>query len=160
MMNTKEKRTNTLVIVLVIIIILILLLGIKACSISKGNKNILDISENQIEANDPNLLSSSDNEYFEIVGYGQLEINENNKNINLINPSDNMVYLKFEVFNNDNLLHTTKLIQPGKMEQYDIYSILDAGKHTLTYSIDVVDIKTQSTTWSGIKQKQEILIKK
>lgn len=138
-----------------------LFIGINGCILLRDKDGTrLDIADNQLTASDPNLLSSRDEEYFEIVGYGELEINVSNRNLNLINSKDNNVYLKFAVFYDDELLYSTKLIEPGKMEQYDVYSNLDAGKHTLTYSIDVIDMKTKVTTWSGIKQEQEIFIKK
>ena len=119
-----------------------------------------EVSSSQLDASNPNLTKSDDDQYFELVGFGQLEINKDNPYINLINPSENSVYLRFDVIYNDNVLYSTKLIEPGKMEQYDIYSCLDAGEHTITYSINVYDLIDKSPLWTGIEQEQEIQIKK
>ncbi len=152
-----EKKKERLLII--IIILLILLIAFSICFLLRRRNVIsLDISNRQISATNPNLYASNDNEYFELLGYGELQIDENNKNINLINTDGNNVYLKFSVIYDDNVLYETELIEPGKMEQYDIYSNLNAGKYTLTYSIDVIDMNTSKTTWSGIKQQQDINI--
>lgn len=126
---------------------------------NSATDNILEISRSQIDASDPERTNSTDEGYFELVGFGQLELNDSNRNLNLINPSENSVYLSFDVIYNDDVLYQTKLIEPGKMEQYDVYSHLDAGKHTITYSINVYDINDQTPLWKGIKQEQEIIIK-
>ena len=157
-MNNKNHRRF-----IIIIIVLILLITIGGISLYKykysKSKNILEVSSNQLEAKEPNRNISVDDGYFELVGFGQLEINKNNRNLNLINPSENSVYLSFDVIYNDNVLYQTKLIEPGKMEQYDAYSSLDAGKHTIIYSINVYDINDQTPLWKGIKQEQEIIVK-
>lgn len=135
---------------------------IVAGSILMKSQNIssqkLDHSKNEIIAQEPNLLSSGNDDTFEIVGYGELEINKDYPNINLINSSENNVYLSFDVLYNNEVLYKTNLISPGRMEQYDIYHKLDAGQHTLTYSINVYD-QDENILWSGIQQEQKILIK-
>lgn len=118
-----------------------------------------EVSSSQLDASNPNLTKSDDDQYFELVGFGQLEINKDNPYINLINPSENSVYLRFDVVYNDEKIHKTNLIEPGKMEQYDIYSCLDAGEHTITYSIDVYDLKDKQLLWPGIQQEQELIVK-
>lgn len=123
------------------------------------NQEGLMVSEKTIDAANPNLSRSSENEYFELVGFGQLEINNENPYLNLINPSENRVYLSFDVIYNDKSIYKTKLIEPGKMEQYDIYSCLNAGEHTITYSIDVYDYENKKPLWTGIQQEQEIIVK-
>lgn len=159
-MKNRKKRINTYTF---IIIILLILIGISGCVLYKNiNQDFipLGLSDNQIQASDPNLLSRNKQDTFELVGYGQLEIDDTYPNINLINPKDNAVYLKFDVIYNDEILYSTKLIEPGKMEQFNIYSCLDAGEHTLIYSIDVISMETKEVTWPGIRQEQEILIRK
>ena len=141
----------------------IIILSIMICIsliILLRNKIDLSVSNSQVDAAMPNLKNTAENEYFELMGFGKLEINETNPYLNLINTSDNKVYLSFDVIYNDNVLYSTKLIEPGKMEQYDIYSCLDAGEHTITYSINVYDLIDKSPLWTGIEQEQEIQIKK
>ena len=158
-MHRKKKKIFFIAILLIIIVLL--LLG--ACHLINNNDQeqaSRNISTKTVEAKTPNLTKTSDDEYFELMGFGQLEINENNQYLNLINPSENGVYLSFDVIYNNEVLYQTDLIEPGKMEQFNVYSCLDAGEHTITYSIDVYDIVDQSPLWSSIKQEQEILIKK
>lgn len=157
--KTEEKKLKRIVIIIIILILLIVIGGLIIIINSNNLSNVLEISNNQIEAANPIRTNSVDEEYFELVGFGQLELNDSNRNLNLINPSENSVYLSFDVIYNDDVLYQTKLIEPGKMEQYDVYSCLDAGKHTITYSINVYDIDDQKPLWKGIKQEQEIIIR-
>ena len=76
------------------------------------------------------------------------------------NLSDNEVYLSFDVFDNDELIYESKLIEPGNMEELDIYSRLNAGEHTLIYSISSYELETKAVLWSGIRQNQDIYINK
>ena len=99
-----EKKKERLLII--IILLLILLIAFSICFLLRRRNVIsLDISNRQISAADPNLYTSNNNEYFELLGYGELQIDENNKNINLINTDGNNVYLKFSVIYDDNVLY-------------------------------------------------------
>ena len=156
------KQKKFLIITAILLIFLALAISIVMLFLFKTNTKLnqkLEHSQNEIEAKDPQLLSKRNDDTFEIVGYGQLEIDDSNPNINLINSSENNVYLSFDVLYNNEVLYKTNLISPGQMEQYDIYSKLDAGQHTLTYSINVYDVN-ENILWSGIQQEQMILIKK
>ena len=119
----------------------------------------IGLASNQENASTPNLNSTTEQSYFELQGFGQLEISISNPFINLINPKGNEVYLSYKVLDGETVLYTTELIEPGKMIQFDIYRCLDAGEHTITYSIDVYDISSNKILWSGIKQEQDLLIK-
>lgn len=156
----KRIRIMFLVISISFCLLLIGFLGIRIYGKTKELKtNELQVSENQLVAADPNLLSRNNDEYFELTGYGQLDIDESYPYLNLINSKNNAVYLSYEVRNNDNVLYNTKLIEPGKMEQFNIYKCLDAGEHTINYSIDVYDLD-KHILWSGINLEQNISIKK
>lgn len=146
-----------------LIVCIVVGLGILYASSNNKTSGVftpLEVSDKQIDAQKPKLTNESDDEYFELVGYGQLQIDEANPYINLINPSENSVYLSFDVIYNDESLFQTKLIEPGKMEQYDIYSCLDAGEHTLDYVINVYDLIDQKPLWAGINQEQQLIVKK
>ena len=155
----KGKLLTKLTIIIIGLVVSIGIAGGCLYFISKNSNKSLEISKSQTNISNPNLSKNIDNEYFELVGFGQLEINENNPYINLINPSENSVYLSFDVIYNDENLHSTNLIEPGKMEQYDIYSCLDAGEHTITYSIDVYDLADKKLLWPGIQQEQELIVR-
>ncbi|MDO5332262.1 MAG: hypothetical protein Q4E99_06235 [Bacillota bacterium] len=160
---TKEenkKRKKRLITIIIILIILIILLSLYSCTCKKVPDSNLEVSKNQTRAVDPNLKHTQDDQYFELVGFGQLQIDSDNQYINMINPSDNSVYLSFDVIYNDETLYSTKLIEPGNMEQFNIYSLLDAGTQTISYLINVYDITDMEPLWTGIEQKQELLVKK
>ena len=155
------KQRKFLIFTAITIVTLVLAIGICGFWLFRNKSKIsqkLEHSHNEIGASEPNLISSSSDDTFEIVGYGQLEINKDNPNINLINSSENNVYLSFDVLYDDEILYKTGLISPGQMEQCNVYNKLDAGQYTLTYSINVYDIN-ENILWSGIQQEQKILIK-
>lgn len=155
------KQRKFLIFTAVTIVILVLSIGICGFWLVRNKPETsqkLSHSQNEVKASQPNLVSSSNDDTFEIVGYGQLEINKDNPNINLINSSENNVYLSFDVLYGDEILYKTGLISPGQMEQCNVYNKLDAGQYTLTYSINVYDTN-ENVLWSGIQQEQKILIK-
>ena len=157
---TKKKKKK---LVIIILIVLALLLSLGGCFFLKKevkHAEWKELSNTSVTATTPNLSKTSEDEYFELMGFGQLEINKDNPYLNLINPSNNDVYLSFDVIYKNEVLYSTKLIEPGQMEQFNVYSCLDAGEHTITYSINVYDTTDQSTLWTGIQQEQEIVIKK
>lgn len=156
--ENKKKKRLIFIICIIIILLLLLLLGYFLLNTRNHSKPLFKISDNQLKAENPNLNKTSKDEYFELVGFGQLEINKDNPNINLINPSNNGVYLSFDVIYNDKSLFKTELIEPGNMEQFDIYSCLNAGEHTITYSINVYDITNHNPLWTGIQQQQDIVV--
>ena len=154
----KKKKRRIIIAIIIIILLLLLILGYFLLRTRERSLPLFKISDSQLRAETPNLSRTSKEEYFELVGFGQLEINKDNPCVNLINPSDNSVYLSFDVIYNDKSLYQTELIEPGQMEQYDVYSCLDAGEHTITYSINVYDITDQKPLWTGIQQEQELIV--
>lgn len=152
------RKLYTFVYIIIGLVVMIAIAGAVLYEESKG-QDILDVSSKQLDAENPNLTRSQDNDYFELVGFGQLEINNENPYINLINPSKNQVYLSFDVIYNDESIYSSNLIEPGKMEQYNIYECLDAGEHKVIYSINVYDIENKQPLWTGIQQEQELIIK-
>ena len=157
--NKKKRNKRIIIIILLILLIIFSIFAVYLIFEKNRNSQNLELSQNQMEASNPNLTNSVDDGYFELVGFGRLQLDENNQNLNLINPSENRVYLSFDVIYNDDVLYESDLIEPGKMEQYNAYGGLNAGEHTITYSINVYDIENKKPLWTGIKQKQEVIIK-
>ena len=161
----KEKRQTTLYIILVLLCILFLLTGMAIyLSIRAYRKSEtccqMKVSDHQRDYIDPMEEKEEEEAYTELMGFGCLELDENEPFIYLINPPDNSVYLHYEVFCEGHRLYQSGLIEPGKMEDFDAYGNLDAGEHTLTYSISSYDLKNRSVLWSGVQQNQDILIRK
>lgn len=155
----EKRKLKKLTIIIISLLVLICIAGCSLFVMNKSNKKSQEISKSQVKASNPKLTKDIDEQFFELVGFGELEINKDNPYINLINPSENSVYLSFDVIYNDESIHTTNLIEPGKMEQYDVYSCLDAGEHTITYSIDVYDLASGDLLWPGIQQEQDLIVK-
>ena len=160
--DEKRKKIILLIILLLLMIILIIT-TIMLIQKSKADGNIIsdkDVSGSQSDIDLDLNHSQNEDVFTELMGFGTLEITEDYPNIYLVNPEDNDVYLSFDVIYNDEVLYTSGLIEPGKMEAYDIFSRLDAGRHELMYSITSYELDSKTVLWSGIQQNQEILIRK
>lgn len=159
--ENKNERKNLILIIIVIILLLISLVLLYILISERFKKTVYSdktVSENQSDiALDIDRKDDSD-AYTELMGFGTLTINKSNPEVYLINPESNKVNLSFDVFYEDELLYSSGLIQPGKMETFDIYSRLDAGRHTLLYSISSYEQESNAVLWSGVQQKQDIQI--
>ena len=163
MEKQKQSKREIIIIILAILILitsLIMIFMMLQCSRGKGTISDRDVSDNQ-SIIDLDLDHRDKQEgYTELMGFGCLNIDEDYPYIYLINPDDNQVYLSFDVYKDEDLLYSSNLVQPGMMEEFNIYDCLNAGKHTLIYSIASYDMDNKAVLWSGIKQKQDISITK
>ena len=162
--DNKQEKRRLILFVIIMIMLLIQLALLIYILVSRNNDRLItadkDVSDIQSEISyDLNHTQDSD-AYTELMGFGQLEINSDFPDVYLINPQDNDVYLSFDVIYDDETLYQSGLIEPGKMEKFDIFSRLDAGRHELIYSISSYDLGSKALLWSGIRQNQEILINK
>ena len=161
----KEKRQHKQDLILALVCVLILVIGLGSFYVVHtlnsnhypGGRNV---SDRQKDIADPTEKKKYEDVYTELMGFGCLTLDQNDPFIYLINPSENQVYLSFDVIYNGEVLYKSGLIEPGKMEDFDVFSRLNAGEHTLTYSISSYDMNDQSVLWSGIQQNQDILIRK
>ncbi len=161
----KDKRQFKQNIIITLLCLLLLLMGTGFLLLFRSYQKISDgcdlyISEQQKDIVLPTEKDDLDDAYTELMGFGRLELDRNDPFIYLINPSDNQVYLSFDMIYIDEVLYKSDLISPGKMEEFDIYSCLDAGEHRLTYLISSYDMNDKSVLWSGVQQDQDILIRK
>ena len=162
-MEKQRQSKRKTIIILMLIIILIMIVFISYLLIKGYGRNVFisdkEVSENQSEI-DLDIDHHKEEGYTEVMGFGCLDIDKDYPFIYLINPESNEVYLSFEVYKDEDMLYSSALIEPGMMEEFNIYECLNAGKHTLTYSIASYDMKNKALLWSGIKQKQDISITK
>ena len=161
----KEKRQQKQDLILILICILILVIGLGSFFIIRTLKARdipceMKVSENQKDIVLPTDRKEDEEAYTELMGFGRLTLDKNDPFIYLINPSDNQVYLSFDVIYEGEVLYSSDLIAPGKMEDFDVLNCLNAGEHTLTYSISSYDLEDKSVLWSGVQQNQDILIRK
>lgn len=162
-MEKQRQSKRKTIIILMLIIILIMIVFISYLLIKGYGRNVFisdkEVSENQSEI-DLDIDHHKEEGYTEVMGFGCLDIDKDYPFIYLINPESNEVYLSFDVYKDEDMLYSSALIEPGMMEEFNIYECLNAGKHTLTYSIASYDMKNKALLWSGIKQKQDISITK
>ena len=160
----EKKKQNKKDLLTIILVILLLLIGVSVAQIFRHgiSDNIIDlgISESQETINYDINHHNNDSDYTELMGFGCLDINKDYPFAYLINPEGNEVYLSFDVYEDDKLLYSSKLIEPGMMEQFNAYDCLNAGRHNLIYSITSYDLGNKSVLWSNIRQNQELLIVK
>ena len=161
----KEKRQSKQDLILVLICVLILVIGFGSFFVLKTLKKTqvscdLKVSENQKDIVLPTDKEKQEEAYTELMGFRCLTLDKNDPFIYLINPSENQVFLSFDVLYDDEVLFSSGLIAPGKMEDFDAFSCLNAGEHTLTYSISSYDMDSKALLWSGVQQKQDVLIRK
>ena len=162
MKEKKQTKQNIIIVLLCILLILTLAcicLSLKALSSSRACC-ALKVSETQSDYVNPLEIQKEETEYTELMGFGTLELDAQAPFIYLINPPENEVYLSFDVLYENEVLYSSDLISPGKMEDFDVFSVLDAGEHTLTYSISSYDLTDRSVLWSGVQQNQDIFIRK
>ena len=154
----KEKRQSKITIIVIILCLILLALSGLSLVLSLRSMKLseqccqMKVSETQSDYVNPLDQQQDEEAYTELMGFGCL--------IYLINPSDNEVYLSFDVLYEGRSLYKSDLIAPGKMEQFDICSVLDAGKHTLTYSISSYDLNDKKVLWAGVQQNQDVSIRK
>ncbi|MCR4633692.1 MAG: hypothetical protein K5648_06150 [Erysipelotrichaceae bacterium] len=162
-MKERKQRKQTIIIILLCILILLaglaLFFSLRAWNKSQACSD-LQVSQDQSDYQNPLDKVKDEDAYTELMGFGRLELDLDSPLIYLINPPGNEVYLSFDVRYQGQSLYKSDLIEPGKMEDFDIYSRLDAGEHTLTYLISSYDLKDKSLLWSGVQQDQDIFIRK
>lgn len=130
---------------------------------AKGDKPGLEIEEgNDWDGNMPENGEKNDTkavqESITIPGYADLYVSEESPNIQLINPSDNSVYLIYTIKEGDNVIYETKAIENGKMVNVNMFKLLSKGKHELSFIITTYDIKTQAPC-NGATQTVSLTVK-
>ena len=161
-MEQKKQRKENIIFALIGGLLIMIGLSLTYLLILNSRNSIIstdkDVSNSQSSIDFDLNHHDEEESYTELMGFGCLEISENYPFVYLINPDDNEVYLSFDVYEDEDLLYSSDLIEPGMMEELDIFDRLNAGKHILIYSITSYDMANRAVLWSGIKQNQEILI--
>lgn len=164
MNNTNKDQKTIKILTGVIVVLLVLIVFVGGYFILSGQEGSsrpttdLAVSQNQDDINIPQRTKNT--EYTEYNGFGKITVDADYPNVYLTNPEANTVYMQFDVYEGDKLLYESGLIEPGKMENLDVYSMLDAGDHTLTYSITTYDIDTRELCMEGVRQEQDVNVVK
>ena len=164
-MNNSNKDQKTIKILIgVIVVLLVLIVFIGGYFILNRNEGSgrpttdLAVSQNQDDIKIPQRTKNT--EYTEYNGFGKITVDAEYPNVYLTNPEANTVYMQFDVYEGDKLLYESGLIEPGKMENLNVYDTLSAGDHSLTYSITTYDIDTRELCMEGVEQVQEVTVVK
>ena len=157
-----RKKTKNIIIIILMIIIIGLLMKLRTFnnhSQFSSEFTDLDVSSKQDIIHDIKP-KTEENEYTNFVGYGLLKLSKDYPNIYLVNEGNNTVYMQFDVYQDQNLIYSSALVEPGKMESVDVYHMLEAGEHDLIYLISTYDIKTKELCMTGVKQQQTVNVVK
>lgn len=96
-------------------------------------------------------------ETIDIPGYSDMTLSDTKPAVNLTNPEGNTVYFVYRLSEGETVIHETKAIEPGKMVQLDLKSLLSVGEHEITFEIMTYDVTTQ-TTCNGTVQTVSVTI--
>ena len=142
--NNKKKKRNK-IITFIIMLLLLLLLLTRCCS-SCSNMTPSDISQGEIEWNQPRASRDLQAEIDKAVEQGMFNVfmntnvvfkDGNSKGNMMIQNIDTNVYPMYvEIYNNDNLLYKSDIIDPG-------YTVLSKGTYDCTAYFYVTDSNKQ-----------------
>lgn len=142
----KESNKNRIIIGLIIVLILMMLLLLfKSCNTSPQQKKYNDLEIEQDKKIDSNNQKGKNTDTISIPGYSDITISDKNKNLSLINPEENTVYLVYAIYENNEQIAETKAIKPGNMTDVNLKDILSTGEHSLTIKINTYDIETHES---------------
>lgn len=157
--NKETRRLFRVIIALLVIVILLLILNCCMYSKCASNQLVVDCNSEAIDVPKPHI-SDDGSEMTEIVGYENVLVNVDNQNIYIVNPKNNTVYLQYDIYYNNELIHSTDLIPPDRMVEVNVYDLLDRGEVELLYEIDSFDLKTQEECLSNITQIVKVKVEK
>lgn len=157
--NTKEVNTNgnnqekankalkRVIIALVILIVLLIAGGVYLFTVKDnitGNPYaIADTTEWDGENQQSGKSSEAYTDQIAIPGYAMIYVTEENRDVKLINPTNNTVFFKYDIKDEaGNTLLSTDLIPPGQMIKEDFYDIAQSGSATYVFSISTFDVDT------------------
>lgn len=133
--------------------ILLVLLSLVGCS---NNKNII-LEDNNTTSNNEVVKLVNNTQY---SAFSKYVVNNKQPYVFLVNNAVNNVYMQFDVYNNDDLLWSSKLVSPDHMETLNVYNILDEGEYNLDYSISTYRLDDMKPIRTGVHITQEIIVSK
>lgn len=150
--NNKKKKRNKIIAFLITLLLLLLLLT-RCCS-SCSNLSPSDISQGEIEWNQPRASRDLQAEIDKAVEQGMFNVfmntnivfqDGNSKGNMMIQNIDTNVYPMYvEIYNDDNLLYKSDIIDPGyKIEEAKLDTVLSKGTYDCTAYFYVTDSNKQ-----------------
>ena len=146
--NNKKKKRNKIIAFLIMLLLLLLLLT-RCCS-SCSNLSPSDISQGEIEWNQPRASRDLQAEIDKAVEQGMFNVfmntnvvfkDGNSKGNMMIQNIDTNIYPMYvEIYNDDNLLYKSDIIDPGyKIEEAKLDTALSKGTYDCTAYFYVTD---------------------
>ena len=150
--NNKKKKRNKIIAFLIMLLLLLLLLT-RCCS-SCSNLSPSDISQGEIEWNQPRASRDLQAEIDKAVEQGMFNVfmntnvvfkDGNSKGNMMIQNIDTNIYPMYvEIYNDDNLLYKSDIIDPGyKIEEAKLDTALSKGTYDCTAYFYVTDSNKQ-----------------
>ena len=148
--NEKKKRNRIIEIIIVIILLLLLLTRCCGSCSNLSSTNTSDISQGEIEWNQPRASRDLQAEIDKAVEQGMFNVfmntnivfqDGNSKGNMMIQNIDTNIYpMYIEIYNNDNLLYKSDIIDPGyKIEEAKLDTVLSKGTYDCTAYFYVTD---------------------
>lgn len=92
--------------------------------------------------------------------FSKIDVNNKQPYVFLVNSDENSVYMQFKIYETDNLLWSSKLVEPGKAETLNVYKLLDEGEYELKYLITSYSLIDKSIIKEDVCVNQKINLNK
>lgn len=156
--NKEKKKIILLIVPLLIIIFCLIGYIIYSQTIASKESPEYKTSGIQVAIGTKDEKSDTEQRMTKIIGDNLNNIDYYHQYIYLQNDPDNHVFLQFDIYEGEELLYSSNLIEPNNMERINVYKMLDKGPHTLNYFITSHSLEDMSVMLSGIKQIKKIYI--
>ena len=160
MENEKKEKKKIILLVVPLLLIIFFLIGyiIYGQTTASNDNSGYKTSGIQVAINTKEKEEQKEQRMTKIVGDNLNNIDVRHPYIYLQNDSSNSVFLQFDVYEGENLIYSSDLIEPNNMEKINIYKMLSKGSHTLDYYITSHNLENKDVMLSGIKQIKKIYI--
>lgn len=132
-----------------LIVFLLLLFMLSGCVNKQESKEIEETKEIEKLEND-----------IKYTLFSTIDVSNKQPYVFLVNADENTVYQQFKVYNDDTLLWSSLLVEPGKGETLNVYKMLDEGEYSLKVVVSSYSLEDKSLISSGVNLTQDIKIEK
>lgn len=148
-MDEKRDYRDTRYKIIIAVLLLFILILFGYIVFSNGTGKAIDAIKEEIKLaeDDSNMFLNTqepiDHEnQIEIPGYSDLKISKGSL-VELKNPKENQVYLKYTISEGDTVLHESDYIKPGVPSAWNAGEDLTTpGEHELTFFVSTLSIET------------------
>lgn len=149
------SRLFVFILFFILLAVLMLFLVLKPGNEVKEGPGLLIEDEHAIEEAEPVKGRA---ETIDVPGYSRIEVSEDHRNLQLINPEGNTVYFAYTLSEDGVELYKTNAIMPGNSVIVDMYELLDVGEHQLKFTVSTFDMETEGAC-NGAVQNVTVVVK-